>query len=165
MNSINITTQVGSESHPGTISQSCDNPTTEGFSKKPEQPKKPEWPKKPECPKRPDHPKPPPQDPCQTHVHEFQGSTKLAEAGEDRHNHRFTGVSSEVIPFGNSHVHGIFTNTDFFEEHHHEIAAVSGPAIEVGGGKHVHFAKFITTVDDGHFHEFEFASLIEDPLN
>lgn len=157
--------QVGSESQPGKIFPSCANPAIEPSAKKPEWPKKPECPKDPECPKKPDPPKPPPHDPCQTHTHEFQGSTKLAETGEDRHNHRFAGVSSSVIPFGNSHVHGIFVNTDFFEEHLHEIAAVSGPAIPVGGGKHIHFAKYITTVDDGHFHEFQFASLIDDPLN
>lgn len=108
-------------------------------------------------------PKPPSND-CQTHVHEFLGSTKLAEEEEERHNHRFAGVSGQKIPFGNSHIHAVFTNTDFFENHHHEVAGVSGPAIDVGNGKHVHFVKFITTVDDGHFHEFQFASLIEDPL-
>ena len=164
MNSKEHIIQVGSESHPGTISQSCGSPI-DSAAKNPEWPKKPEWPKDPECPKKPDHSKPPQDGSSQTHVHEFQGSTKLAEAGEDRHNHRFAGVSSSVIPFGSSHVHGILTNTDFFDNHHHEIAAVSGPAIEVGDGKHVHFAKFITTVDDGHFHEFQFASLIEDPIS
>lgn len=30
----------------------------------------------------------------QTHDHEFEGSTKLAEQGNDRHNHRFAGVTS-----------------------------------------------------------------------
>jgi hypothetical protein len=113
--------------------------------------------KKPVCPK-------PPSEECQTHVHEFQGSTKLAEENKERHNHRFAGVSGQVIPFGNSHVHAVFTNTDFFEEHLHEVAGVSGPAIDVGNGKHIHFVKFVTTVDDGHFHEYQFASLIEDPL-
>lgn len=158
MNSNQTVIQVGSESYPGTMSASCSNPSVEAF------PKKPEPPKEPECVKKPDPPEPPPRDPCQTHVHEFQGSTKLAKLGADRHNHRFAGVSGSVIPYGNSHVHGVFVNTDFFEEHLHEIATISGPAIEVGGGKHIHFAKNITTVDDGHFHEFQFASLIEDPL-
>ena len=99
----------------------------------------------------------------QTHVHEFEGSTKLAEELDERHNHRFAGVSSEVIPFRKSHIHGIFTNTDFFD-HLHEIAVQTGPAIEVSDGKHVHFAEGLTTVDDGHAHLFEFATLIESPL-
>ncbi|WP_045523329.1 YmaF family protein [Neobacillus niacini] len=99
----------------------------------------------------------------QTHVHEFLASTKLAEEGEDRHNHRFAGVTSEVIPKGDSHVHVILTNTDFLD-HHHEVGIQTGPAIPVGNGKHVHFVKGTTTLDDGHVHELEFATLIEKPL-
>ncbi|WP_047153207.1 YmaF family protein [Aneurinibacillus tyrosinisolvens] len=99
----------------------------------------------------------------QTHVHEFLGSTKLAEAGDERHNHRFAGVTSEAIPRGNSHVHVISTNTDFFD-HHHEVAITTGPAIPVGNGKHVHFVRGRTTLDDGHVHQFVFATLIQKPL-
>ncbi|PGZ96119.1 hypothetical protein COE51_17885 [Bacillus pseudomycoides] len=99
----------------------------------------------------------------QTHVHEFVASTKLAEEGDDRHNHRFAGVTSEVIPKGDSHVHIILVNTDFFN-HHHEVAIETGPAIPVGDGKHVHFVKGTTTLDDGHVHEIEFATLIQKPL-
>jgi hypothetical protein len=99
-----------------------------------------------------------------THVHEFLGSTKLAELKEDPHNHRFAGVSGEVIPVGNSHVHNIFTRTDFYEDHFHEICVRSGPAICVGDGKHVHFVCGVTTRVDDHVHEFVFATLIEDPI-
>ncbi|WP_342045874.1 YmaF family protein [Bacillus sp. OTU530] len=99
----------------------------------------------------------------QTHVHEFVSSTKLAEEGDDRHNHRFAGVTSEVIPKGDNHVHVIFVNTDFLD-HHHEVAIETGPAIPVGNGKHVHFVKGTTTLDDGHVHELEFATLIQKPL-
>lgn len=106
---------------------------------------------------------PKPIETCQTHVHEFLGSTKLAEEGDDRHNHRFAGVSSQVIPQGNSHVHVILTNTDFFG-HLHEIGGTSGPAQAVGNGKHIHFVTGTTTLVDGHVHEFQFASLIESPL-
>ncbi|MGE5606776.1 MAG: YmaF family protein [Bacteroidota bacterium] len=134
--------QVGFQSCPETVSHSNINPYKET--------KNLEYPRPSEVT-------------CQTHVHEFQGSTKLAERGEDRHNHRFAGVSGQAIPYGNSHIHCVFANTDFFKEHLHGINVVSGPAIEVGGGKHVHFVKHITTFDDGHFHEFQFAFLIEDP--
>ena len=112
------------------------------------------------CPK----PRPDQTDVCQSHVHEFQGSTKIAEAEEEPHNHRFAGVTSQVIPVGTSHVHVVFTNTDFFEDHHHEVAAVSGPPIIVGDEKHVHFFNSVTTVDDDHFHEFQFATLIQSPI-
>lgn len=100
----------------------------------------------------------------QTHVHEFLGSTEIAEREEDPHNHRFAGVSGEVIPQGNSHVHEVFTNTDFYENHHHEVSGRSGLAIDVGNGRHVHFASATTTLNDGHVHLFRFASLIQDPI-
>lgn len=68
----------------------------------------------------------------QTHVHEFLGSTQLAVQGELRHNHRFAGVTSEEIPKGDSHVHAILVNTDFFFNHFHELGVETGPAIPVG---------------------------------
>lgn len=105
-----------------------------------------------------------PQSTVQTHTHEFESSTKLAEEGDDRHNHRFAGVTSEMIPIsGGGHKHAIFTLTDFFG-HLHEVAVETGPAINVGNGKHVHFVSGNTTMDDGHFHEFAFTTLIEAPL-
>nr|WP_039734968.1 YmaF family protein [Desulfotomaculum nigrificans] len=103
----------------------------------------------------------------QTHTHEFLGSTKLAEEGDDRHNHRFAGVTSETIlvPGGRpgDHVHEILVNTDFFD-HHHEIGVRTGLPIDVGDGKHVHFAKGNTTFVENHCHVFEFATLILSPL-
>lgn len=102
---------------------------------------------------------------CQTHDHEFEASTKLAEEGEDRHNHRFAGVTTQMIPFPDGHRHVVCTNTDFFENHHHEIGALSGTPIPVGNGKHVHFFTGNSTMDDGHFHEFQFTTLIDDPLH
>ena len=101
---------------------------------------------------------------AQTHVHEFLGSTQLAGPGELRHNHRFAGVTSEAIPQGDSHVHAILVNTDFFFNHLHELGVETGPAIPVGNGKHVHFVDGVTTLNFGHVHEFIFATLIEDPL-
>lgn len=101
----------------------------------------------------------------QTHVHEFLGSTQFAGPGELRHNHRFAGVTSEAIPQGDSHVHAILVNTDFFFNHLHELGVETGPAIPVGeDGKHVHYVKGITTLNFGHVHDFVFATLIEDPL-
>jgi hypothetical protein len=68
-----------------------------------------------------------------------------------------------VIPKGNSHVHVLLTNTDFLD-HHNEVGIETGPAIPVGDGKHVHFVKCNTTLDDGHVHQLEFATLIQKPL-
>lgn len=101
---------------------------------------------------------------AQTHTHEFESSTKLAEEGDDRHNHRFAGVTSEVIPLpGGNHKHVIFTLTDFFG-HLHEVAVETDPATSIGNGKHVHFVAGNTTLNDGHFHEFAFSTLIDAPL-
>lgn len=100
----------------------------------------------------------------QTHVHEFLGSTKLAELEEDPHNHRFAGVSREVIPCGDHHVHKIKTRTDFFENHFHEICVQTEEDIDVGDGKHVHFVSRTTEEADGHTHDFVFATLIENPI-
>ena len=103
-------------------------------------------------------------DSIQTHVHEYLGSTRIAEANEDPHNHRFAGVTSEVIPCGDSHVHRLLGNSDFYEDHHHEVGAKTGPAIPVGDGRHVHFVYGRTTCNDGHIHKFIFATLIENPI-
>ncbi|GIO52656.1 YmaF family protein [Paenibacillus cineris] len=101
----------------------------------------------------------------QRHVHEFEGSTQLAEEGEERHNHRFAGVTGQAIPVGNSHVHEIdLTRTDFFDHFHNLKKIRTGPAISVGNGKHVHFVTGQTTLNDGHVHKFKFATLIQSPL-
>lgn len=103
----------------------------------------------------------------QRHVHEFLGSTRLAEEGNDRHNHRTAGVSGQAIPSGRSHFHFIIARTDFVD-HFHMIRVRSGPAIIVNPGeavlKHVHFVEGMTNVVDDHFHDFVFATLIEAPI-
>ena len=102
----------------------------------------------------------------QTHVHEFLGSTKLAEECNDRHNHRFAGVTSQIIPQAcGGHKHALITNTDYFINHHHEIGVITGLEIPVGPGKHVHFVDGSSTLDDCHCHLFQFATLIESPLH
>ena len=96
-----------------------------------------------------------------THVHEFEGSTQQAESGEERHNHRFAGVTGQVIPIGDGrHKHEFNTHTDFFEDHFHQVCGFTGPDIKVSENKHVHFAEGFTTVVDEHRHKFEFATLI-----
>ena len=100
----------------------------------------------------------------QTHTHEYAGSVKLAELNEDPHNHRLAGVTGEAIPKGNSHVHKLEGNTDFYAEHFHEAPATTGIAIPVGQGRHVHFVESQTTIIDGHRHEFILATLIDNPI-
>jgi hypothetical protein len=105
------------------------------------------------CPERP-----------QTHTHEFVASTRLAEQGDERHNHRFAGVTSQAIRVPGGHIHLVKTNTDFFEEHFHEVEVKTELQIEVGEGKHIHPVMGRTSFNDGHKHGFFFATLIEDPL-
>jgi hypothetical protein len=100
----------------------------------------------------------------QLHVHEIQGSVQIAEPEEDPHNHRFTTVSGEAIPFGNNnHYHEVRFRTDFYEEHFHEAWGRTSGAIQVGD-RHVHFLSGVTTVNDGHLHRYRVATLIDDPI-
>lgn len=97
----------------------------------------------------------------QRHVHEIQGSVKLA--GEGPHDHRFCTVSEEAIPYGtNDHVHEVCFRTDTFDDHYHEFKGKTGCAIQIGD-RHVHYLESVTSVDDGHRHRFECATLIENP--
>ena len=48
------------------------------------------------------------------HVHEYESSVRLAEEGDDRHNHRVAGVTGEAIFLrSGNHVHRVNDNTDF----------------------------------------------------
>jgi len=99
----------------------------------------------------------------QRHVHEVQGSVKLAELQEDPHGHRFATVSGQAIPIGsNDHYHEVRFCTDFYENHFHEFAGKTSGAIQVGD-RHVHFLESVTSVNNGHKHAFRLATLIEDP--
>lgn len=100
----------------------------------------------------------------QTHVHEFLDNVEIAERQVDPHNHRFAGVSSEAIIVPGGHVHEILTKTDFYENHFHEVGVRTGLQKPVENGRHVHFAQRTTTLNDGHNHDFQFATLIENPI-
>jgi hypothetical protein len=103
----------------------------------------------------------------QTHVHEVLGSVRLAELTEDPHNHRFAGITCEVIPVEGGHIHKFHSMTDFYEDHFHLICVRTGLNVKVGEGddaRHVHFIDSATEVVDNHFHEFIVATLIENPI-
>lgn len=101
----------------------------------------------------------------QRHVHEFEGSVKFAEQGEDRHSHRTAGVTGEAISAGQGkHVHNISVNTDF-TDHYHEIRVTTGTDIPIPGtGKHTHIVSGTTSNNDEHRHEFLFITQIDAPL-
>lgn len=104
---------------------------------------------------------------AQTHTHEFTASTELTLRDDLRHNHRFAGVTSEVIPAGRSHIHKIKVNTTFDLNHFHELIVKTGPAETVNsrdpkkGQVHIHFVEGETTVNGSvpHDHEVLFVTL------
>lgn len=97
----------------------------------------------------------------QRHVHEVQGSVKIAEP-DDPHNHRFATVSGAVMPIANGdHIHEVAFRTDFYEEHFHEFRGRTGGAISVGD-RHVHFLDSETTENDEHQHEFRLSTFMND---
>lgn len=103
----------------------------------------------------------------QTHVHEVVGSVRLAELTEEPHNHRFAGMTSEVILVNGSHIHRLTTKTDFYEDHYHLICVETGTAVTVGEGddaRHVHFIDANTEIQDEHFHQFIATTLIQNPI-
>lgn len=100
-----------------------------------------------------------------THVHEYESSVRLAEEGDDRHNHRVAGVTGEAIFLrSGNHVHRVNDNTDFFEDHHHRICDTTGPAIQIPGtNRHIHLLRGMTTEADDHCHDYLFTTQIESP--
>lgn len=101
----------------------------------------------------------------QRHVHEITGSTVVFSENSDCHNHRFCTVTGEAKGPEEHHFHEVKFHTDFSDEHFHEFCGKTGPAINVGCGKHVHFIKEMTKPEDGHRHRFQAATLIESPTD
>ena len=103
----------------------------------------------------------------QKHVHELTGSTRIFREFDEYHNHRFCTVSGEAmqIPGKQDHFHEVKFRTDFSDGHYHEFCGKTSGAIDVGGGKHVHFIKDFTEEEDEHRHEFQAASLIDNPID
>ena len=103
----------------------------------------------------------------QTHVHEVVGSVRIEATEEDCHNHRFAGVTEEIIRVPGGHIHKFYTKTDFYEDHFHPICVKTGLQIPVGCGddrRHVHFIDDETEESDEHVHEFIAATLIDNPI-
>lgn len=106
--------------------------------------------------------------PCKPkqHNHELQGSVKIFGCCDYAHNHRFATVTGDAIPYEDSHVHDVKFTTDSCNGHRHEFCGTTGPAKDVGCGRHVHLIKGCTTENGNPFHKHEFtaATLIEDPV-
>ncbi len=98
----------------------------------------------------------------QLHVHEIQGSVEIS--GNEPHSHRFASISSEEIPYNNSHYHEVTLKTDYFKNHFHEFNGNTTTAINIGDN-HIHYLDSVTTTNDGHNHNFKFITLFDDPTN
>lgn len=93
------------------------------------------------------------------HVHEFSQDTKLGGVYCDRHRHHLVGVTSGPIPLDNgSHKHQIITNSTC-TDHYHEVDIFTGPAVSVGGGRHVHRVNEETEVEGFHIHRIKLTTL------
>ena len=103
----------------------------------------------------------------QKHVHEITSSTRVFQECDECHNHRFCTVSGEAkyVPEKMDHFHEVKFHTDFADGHFHEFWDKTTGAIDVGNGKHVHFLKDFTEEEDKHKHEFQFATLIDSPID
>ena len=100
----------------------------------------------------------------ETHLHEVQGSVRIAEIGSDAHNHRFATISGRAIPARTrDHVHEVFFRTDSYEGHFHEFSGRTTGAYPICGG-HVHYLANTTSSCDGHTHTFRVITHIDSPI-
>ena len=67
------------------------------------------------------------------------------------------------------HVHEVLGSVKIYDEkgecHNHRFTGMTGEAVSVRNGKsHIHYVYAKTEISDGHRHEFQVATLIEDPI-
>ena len=100
----------------------------------------------------------------QKHTHEYLDSAMISTLGEETHNHRFAGITSEAIQTkcGN-HYHTIEGRTDYYDDHYHKICKKTGFAVCVGDGRHIHFVEGRTELSAEHKHKYQFTTLINNP--
>ena len=89
------------------------------------------------------------------HVHTYLTEVDVA----DEHQHIIMGISGPAKEKGRSHVHRIHGRTSFISEedeggHWHSDDVMTGPAIDMPEGTHVHYFEGMTSEDDGHCHSF-----------
>lgn len=85
------------------------------------------------------------------HAHNFSGVTSF-DAG---HNHKYVG-KTEFAPSNVQHTHRYFTFTSFDDGHKHIIAGITGTAISLPNGGHIHEFSGMTTVDGRFPHSHQY---------
>lgn len=93
------------------------------------------------------------------HVHTYLLEADVA----DDHQHIIVGVSGPARERGRTHIHRIHGRTSFISEengegHWHTEDIMTGPAIEMPEGTHVHYFEGVTSKDCGHCHSFSGAT-------
>jgi hypothetical protein len=93
------------------------------------------------------------------HVHTYITEADVA----DDHQHIIMGVSGPAKETDRSHVHRIHGRTSFISEedeggHWHTEDVMTGPAIAMPDGNHVHYFEGMTSEDDCHCHSFNGAT-------
>lgn len=90
---------------------------------------------------------------CMIHVHTFNTLSDVA----DNHQHIVMGVTGPARRVGLSHVHRIRVRTSFYVEanrgHWHWFDVMTGQAVVLPDGGHVHYFNGETTIDDRHSHD------------
>lgn len=87
------------------------------------------------------------------HVHTYLTEADVA----DCHQHIIMGVSAPMRVSGSSHVHRLRSRTSFYADdtaHWHWVDVMTGPAVALSNGTHVHFFSGTTSTDAGHCHTF-----------
>lgn len=82
------------------------------------------------------------------HVHVFNTLTDVA----DGHQHLVQGTTGPARDAGPSHVHRLRVRTSYRIDHWHWLDIISGPAVYIMDGGHVHAYEGETSFDDGHRH-------------
>jgi len=88
---------------------------------------------------------------CRIHVHTFETLTAVA----DGHQHVIMGVTAPARQAGLSHVHRIRVRTSFVDDHWHWFDIMTGQAVALPNGGHVHYFSGETSFDAGHRHAVE----------
>ena len=93
--------------------------------------------------------------PSMVHVHTYLTEADVA----DEHQHVIMGVSGPARENAVSHVHRVHGRTSFLAEedgegHWHMYDVMTGPAVELPDGNHIHYFAGTTSEDDDHCHSF-----------
>ena len=95
----------------------------------------------------------------QQHSHEICAGFESAGSPSHTHRCKATLFGVQSMPCG-GHRHQVSLQSNF-SGHNHRLTGECGPAIFVGGGKHVHFISGNTSSECGHSHRYQFCTSVD----